>query len=307
LGIKPELVNEGNTDYNDKHYKLTANINLSAYGASWNDGKGWIPIGTWLDVNNNSPFKGNFDGNKHKVSGLYINDNSIGFVGLFGYISGGAVQNLGVEGEVTGRDAVGGLAGYISDSSITNCYAIGAVSGANVVGGLVGYISGGSITNIYATGTVSGNDRVGGLVGSIVNISSITNSYTTGAVSGNNHVGGIVGFVWTNCNLKNSAALNLSVMRISGSNEGFGRVAGWNNSDVLNNNIAWAGMSVIEDGNTVTSDDGESLHGTDITSAAVRADGTIGGRFTTADGWTIQNGRLPGLFGETVAMPEHLE
>jgi len=37
-----------------------------------------------------------------------------------------------------------------------------------------------------------------------------------------------------------------------------------------------------------------------------KADGTLGCRFTTANGWTIVNGKLPG-FGAAVDLPEHLK
>jgi hypothetical protein len=46
--------------------------------------------------------------------------------------------------------------------------------------------------------------------------------------------------------------------------------------------------------------------GADITLQSIMADGTLGGRFTTANGWTVKNGKLPGLFGNTVDIPAHL-
>ncbi|MCL2688892.1 MAG: T9SS type A sorting domain-containing protein [Chitinispirillia bacterium] len=50
----------------------------------------------------------------------------------------------------------------------------------------------------------------------------------------------------------------------------------------------------------------DNLDGADITRAEILADGTIGGRFTEENGWTVQNGHLPGLFGQTVPLPVHL-
>jgi hypothetical protein len=43
-----------------------------------------------------------------------------------------------------------------------------------------------------------------------------------------------------------------------------------------------------------------------MTLQTIQSDGTLGGRFTAADGWTTQNGKLPGLFGKPVEMPAHL-
>jgi hypothetical protein len=43
-----------------------------------------------------------------------------------------------------------------------------------------------------------------------------------------------------------------------------------------------------------------------MTAAQINEDGTIiDGRFS-GDPWTTDNGRLPGLFGETVEIPERL-
>ena len=45
--------------------------------------------------------------------------------------------------------------------------------------------------------------------------------------------------------------------------------------------------------------------GVNITIAAIRADGTIGGRFTADKGWYVKKGSLPGI-GKPMAMPAHL-
>ena len=202
-----ELLNaSGSHNYSSKYYKLTADISLSAYGTAFNGGKGWIPIGVLI-------FEGHFDGNNHKVSGLYINDGSLDYKGLFGTITdGGSVSNLGVSGTVSGRNNVGGLAGRVLEgSNITNCYSNVVVSGSGGnIGGLVGTFSYNSnITNCHATGEVkstgsgSSNFAVGGLVGTSANNSIITNSFATGEVSGIEGIGGLVGIVAsahiTNC------------------------------------------------------------------------------------------------------------
>jgi len=47
-----EKVNAGDAAYNDKYYKMTADISLSEYGAAnalFNGGKGWVPIGTFTE------------------------------------------------------------------------------------------------------------------------------------------------------------------------------------------------------------------------------------------------------------------
>lgn len=246
-----EMVNAfaTNSEYGDKYYKLLADIDLSDNGTEWNDGKGWIPIGSTYG----NSFKGNFDGNNHKVSGLYINDNNLGYAGLFGYIVGGAVQNLGVEGSVTGKFHVGGVVGIVWEGSVTNCYVTGTVSGNNFVGGVAGEVGYCSVTNCYSavavsgiesfvggvagdvdyssivancnsTGTVSGESWVGGVVGWLSDSSSVTDCYATGTVSGNSGIGGVVARV--NGLGSNSVTKCYATGAITGTSE-VGGVAGY--------------------------------------------------------------------------------
>ena len=71
------------------YYKLNDDIDCSMT----NVGAGFAPIG---DINATA-FSGNFNGNGKKITGLYINRPSAETVGLFGYIAGGTISNVGVE------------------------------------------------------------------------------------------------------------------------------------------------------------------------------------------------------------------
>jgi hypothetical protein len=153
---------------------------------------------TGLVIMEGTPFMGIFDGNGHKITNFTINGGSIVDVGLFGYIDGGLIKNLGLDNfTVSGgsnSSDVGGLAGS-NDGTISNCYSTGAVSGFVGVGGLVGDNHLGSISNCYSTGMVSGvssSFRVGGLVGWNY-VGNISNCYSTGSVSGSEEVGGLAG------------------------------------------------------------------------------------------------------------------
>ena len=187
---------------------LTEDIDLSDY----QDGEGWIPIGT-----NSNRFKGTFNGNGHKVTGLYINRPNASYQGLFGCaqgtiknvcaedvnITGGSntgsvvggvtrIHNCYSTGNVTGCDTnTGGLAGnaYEAKYSYSSCLVSGNSTGA---GGLCGYCNGGSFTNCYATGDVSGKDRTGGLCGYLYG-GNLTNCYATGNVIGDDETGGLCG------------------------------------------------------------------------------------------------------------------
>ena len=168
------------------YYVLMNDIDCSDT-VTWNSGAGFVPIGTF-----SSPFTGTFDGQNHKITGLFINRPSAYYVGLFG-TSSNTIKNVGlVDVKITGSYYAGGLVGWNYYGTITNSYSTGSISGSDYVGGLVGQNFQGTITNSYATGNVNGYNNVGGLVGANY-YGTITNSYATGNVSGTNEVGGLVG------------------------------------------------------------------------------------------------------------------
>ena len=178
----------------DAHAKLMNDIDLSSVCGENIDGDpvSWIPIGNSYA----NAYTGTFDGNGKTISGLYINNSSDNYQGLFGYVSG-TVQNLSVSGSVSGGMYVGGVVGRNNGGSVTGCAFSGSVSGNRYVGGVVGYNSSSTVTNCYNIGEVSGNRDVGGVVG--YNSGSVTNCYNTGSVSGpdsgtGNRVGGVVGY-----------------------------------------------------------------------------------------------------------------
>jgi len=280
----------------NKTVTLTDDVDLSAYGRGYNGGRGWVHIGDiYADA-----FKGMFDGAGHKITGLYINafDSLNGYnVGLFGAVVGGTVKNIGVEGaEIHGVESIGAVAGFISlGGTVTNCYSTGVISGENYVGGITGANGvGSSVTNCYSSCNVSGNKFIGGIVGYDSDTGMTSNCYSMGIVKGVNSVGGIAGLV-SSGRVVNCAALNPSVT----GEENTGRVAGLITAGgVCTDNLAFAGMSKTpaKSGN----------NGTGITPAKISEDGTLGGRFTEAGGWTAENGSLPGLFGGTVETPEYI-
>ena len=187
---------------------------------------GWIPIGSYITRNNNTPFTGIFDGNDHTISKLYVNSvnrANTNYVGLFGY-STGVFRSIGLEQVyVSGRDNTGSLVGYAFSGSITSSYATGSVSGRDNTGGLVGRTFG-SITSSYATGSVSGGGYIGGLAG--ISTGAITSSYATGSVSGGNNIGGLVGSVGVNGNNATGGSITTSYATgsVSGGNHTGGLV-----------------------------------------------------------------------------------
>jgi len=205
---------------------------------------------------------------------------------------------------------VGGLVGKLEElGEITNCYSTGNVSGGDYVGGIVGWLSRrNNLRYCYSTGNISGNDFVGGIVG-FTSASFLWQGYSTGSITGNRHVGGIAGLLEQIGNLccevtiQDFVALNPSVK----GNDHVGRVIGTNNANNLPtiNNAAYD--SLLNDAGTVTWNNkgADQIDGEDISKEIINTDGTLGGRFTDTT-WTTQKGKLPGLFGKAVDMPEHL-
>lgn len=181
----------------DKHFKLMADIDLSAF-----DGKEGRPAFNVIGLDRRDAFTGVFDGNDHVVSNLTLSGK--GNFGVFGYTkSGSEVRDLGVvDVNIIGSGySVGALAGC-NGGDMTRCFSTGTVSGNGIVGGSVGGLVGsnsgfmgtypkGAVTQCYSTCVVSGEWTVGGLVGG--NSGIITQCYSTGGVNGDGRVGGLVG------------------------------------------------------------------------------------------------------------------
>jgi len=182
----------------DADYVLMNDLDkdTDGYDELVNTEEGWEPIGDY-SWDEDVEFTGSFDGQKHTITGLYINRPKTYYVGLFGYVDSGEVANVRVvDVDVTGRRYVGGLVGRNWEGTVSNSYATGEVSGNWYVGGLVGSSEFDSkVESSYFNGTVSGNENVGGLMGTNF-YSKICNSYFNGIVSGSSSLGGLVGDNW---------------------------------------------------------------------------------------------------------------
>ena len=138
-------------------------------------------------------FTGNFNGNRHRITGLNINQPTKNYIGLFGYIDSGAqVYDLDVRGSLNGQAYVGGLCGY-NEGLIQRCSAGGSVIGNGYVGGYVGF-NAGDIRTSYCRSDVDGWDYVGGFVGENNYYNgSIVNSYAVGQMLSYDLGAGFVG------------------------------------------------------------------------------------------------------------------
>jgi hypothetical protein len=204
----------------DADYILMNDIDVSS--ASWTSIGGFSISGG---------FTGIFDGKSHVIIGLW------GSQGIFNSISaGGVVKNLGlVNISITGGINIGGVTGT-NRGAIEYCYVAGSISGNERVGGLTG-VNEGAIMNCYSLGSVSGNINIGGIVG--YNLGNVEKSYSTSTISGSSHTGGLIGFNFSNGIIRNCVALNLSIIRTTGTENTIGRITGENwigvNGGIINN------------------------------------------------------------------------
>ena len=208
--------------YRKGYFKLMNDIDLTDYINQFSPTEGWESIGR------EGSETIHFDGNGHKITGLWCNstrDNT----GLFSCFANGTIKNLTVEvasgkqvkggsntgiligkmingtienckvsGKVADGTPVGGMVGLFTDGSITRCQAtvtITTTGATSYVGGLVGETSGGIIDQCVTTGTLTGigdESYVGGMVGK--NYATITNCYSTANITSSYNAAGIVAY-----------------------------------------------------------------------------------------------------------------
>lgn len=152
-------VNAGNR-YDGEYIVLKNDLDLN--------NQEWTPIG-----NTRKPFKGNFDGNNHTVTGMKIS-GALDCVGLFGGCTRhnvySAIKNITVKNsDIHGEKFVGAIVGRAEEINIENCRSIGnTINGETDVGGICGKIggnSGGKVSQCYNSSKVTGGGRVGGIAG----------------------------------------------------------------------------------------------------------------------------------------------
>lgn len=197
----------------------------AAESINWNNGAGFLPIGSET-IN----FTGEYNGGGFKIENLYINRPTESRIGLFGQISDAILSDIHIIGanvtgngnvgalfamsyqgtttkirnvsvtnsKITGKaDNVGGISGYVESTNISNSYGSGNEVYAEVesVGGLVGYVTLNSvIEDCFSMTKVTGETNVGGIAGFMDRNSKVTNSFSTGIVSANTvEVGGLIG------------------------------------------------------------------------------------------------------------------
>ena len=208
--------------YRKGYYKLMNDIDLTNYINQFYSSEGWESIGR------DGSETIYFDGNNHKVTGLWCNStrNNTGLFSCFanGYIKNltvetangkqvkggantgimigkminGTIENCRVAGNLSDGTPVGGVVGLMVNGTISKCRAdvtINTTGATSYVGGLVGEITAGQIDQCFTTGTLTATGTesyVGGLIGK--NKSTVTNSYSSAVVSSSYNAAGLVAY-----------------------------------------------------------------------------------------------------------------
>ena len=161
--------------------------------------------------------------------------------GVAGQSMFGTVKNCSNEGEVIGKNSVGGIVGY-TKRVISGCSNTGEITGKTHVGGIAGEL-GSDISDCKNSGKLFGVTNLGGIVGTVYagDIDHCTNSGELDGGTGDtfSNWGGIVGnfscYAHTIRNCSNSGVLFSDEHRVYCA-DNFGGIAGF-----------------VEDGNTIAS------------------------------------------------------
>lgn len=206
------VVNSSDKAYSGKYFKLGADILLNKGAVI--DEKGalvadstklhkWTPIG-----NSSVSFDGNFDGNGHTVSGMFINTTST-HNGLFGN-SQGTVQNLTVDNSwVYGGKYTAGIVGVLRGTGIVrNVVNKAPVIGLNdFVAGIVAstyheYSKRGKIENVENDAPIQGKKLVAGIIASSDDGLDISNAVNNGYIESLSSAGGVACHLGSSTNVE---------------------------------------------------------------------------------------------------------
>ena len=181
--------------YHKGYFKLINDIDLTDYINQFSPTEGWQSIGR------DGSETIHFDGNGHKITGLWCNTTRNN-TGLFSTFANGEIKNLTVEvangKQVKGGTNTGIIIGKMVNGTIKNCKVVGKVADGTPVGGIVGLLDGGSISKSQANVTINttgANSYVGGIVGEITS-GTIDQCVTTGTLTATgteSYVGGVIG------------------------------------------------------------------------------------------------------------------
>lgn len=159
------------------YFRQVCDIDMKQASRSCDMEYGWLPIG----ANTNTPFRGIFLGDGHKISNLMINRPQSAGIGLFGFVCNASFDGVTMSNcTVTGEFGVGALAGASISSgnnvrpsaTFTNCETEECIvkggSTSAAIGGILG------ATDMHTRTLISNCSTDGGRVEGGMNVGGIT-------------------------------------------------------------------------------------------------------------------------------------
>lgn len=212
--------------YKKGYYKLMNDIDLTDWINKKSSTEGWPAIGK------NGLEAIYFDGNNHKVTGLWCKTTA-NYNGLFSNFPSGYIKNLRVETAsgktVEGGNYTGVLIGCIAKCKIMNVTVNGTAHGKDNTGVMAGYMENCELTNAAINGNAKGTTHVGGVAGSAIGgtIKKATYQGELIATADNSYVGGIAGYMENlTAKLDSTAALVIDSGKVAQAGALAGRIKG---------------------------------------------------------------------------------
>ena len=185
----------------------------------------YMPIGKPGKV-----FQGTYNGQGNTVSGITVSRTTDGYIGLFGYVDAGKVENVILSNSTfTGNYNVGGIVGYNLIGTVQNCRVENTVTinagtdKAQCHGGIVGVSTGvtGKVIGCISAATVSHNDkgsciRYGGIVGELSRGTIKDCLYTGISIDTNGSKGAILGYNGSSSTLTNNYYTSINLGGVQG-------------------------------------------------------------------------------------------
>lgn len=230
-----EILNN-TSDYKNKIIVLSKDLDI-------NDDKSYLDKNSKIsNITPKTIFKGKLIGNGYQIKNININSENDN-IGLFSVLDGATIENIKLQGQISGKNNIGLLAGSANNSKINNVsvdtkFTYNTSINSDSVGALIGSATNTEINNVNSKMdfTVNGNN-IGGIVGKITS-SIITKSNQEGFINGNQNVGGIIG---------SSESTTINALTAKGrifGNENIGGLIGNSSKD----NITNANSSAITSG-----------------------------------------------------------
>ena len=176
-------VNNGKT-FEDKTIKLMNDIDLQG-----NENNQWVPIG-----NDSNYFAGTFKGNNHTIKNVYIKDSNKEKLALFGNCNNAQIENLQVNGYISGGKNTAGIIAIAEGTNIINCInGVEVIGIGNNIAGIVANASNSYIEKCINNANVTGNASCNGGIAAVTESTDIVECCNLNVITGNAAIGGIVG------------------------------------------------------------------------------------------------------------------